>query len=112
MCHAVRLAEGVWLVAKGRKTGGGSRKGCPNKHPGSFREALRQYCASIGVDPHKFMADIIADANLDNMVLKFNAARELAKYLEPQLRAIELSGEVDHNVTVIHHRYGPVPQKE
>ena len=52
------------------------------------------------------MADLITDKELDNVGLKFAAARELAKSLEPQLRAIEHSGEVSQTVTIITHRYG------
>jgi hypothetical protein len=104
-------------MARGKKTGGGSRKGIPNKHKNSFREQLRDYCTSIGVDPHHYMANIIADestivygvdANGEPIVgpaakpdLKLQAAKELAQYLEPKLKAIEHSGEVDHAVRII-----------
>ena len=52
------------------------------------------------------MADSIADAGLDNVALQGAAAKELAKELEPQLRAMEHSGAVDHTVMVIKFRYG------
>lgn len=103
-------------MANGRKTGGGSRKGVPNKHKASFREEIRAYCASIGVDPHRFMADMIADetevvvAVADDgravtapavcKKLKFEAAKELAQYLEPKLKAIEHSGEMTHDMHI------------
>lgn len=86
-------------MARGKKTGGGSRKGVPNKHPISFREGLRQYCEELGVDPHKFMAEIIADKNADH-VLKLNAAKELAQYIEPKLKAVEHTGDIEHHVEI------------
>ncbi len=108
-------------MATGRKTGG-RRKGTGNKRKGSFREELRAYCATLGVDPHHFMADLIADtatvhigvtadgtpivAPAVGMTLKLQAARELAQYLEPKLKAVEHSGDIAHTVRVIKHRYG------
>ena len=95
-------------MAKGKKTGGGSRRGSPNKHPTSFRTALREYCETLRVDPHRFMADLLANTDevvigVDNqgnpitapavkIELKFNVAKELAQYLEPKLKAVEHSG--------------------
>lgn len=98
-------------MAHGQFTGGGSRKGRPNKHPKAFRDQLRAYCESIGVDPHLFLADLIANTETVvvgfdlnggaitqpavNTAIKFHAAKELAQYLEPKLRAIEISGNPD-----------------
>src|SRR6478672_10448666 len=82
----------------GRKTGGGSRLGKPNKRPKAFRDQLRQYCESLGIDPFRYMADLIADkslicvgvddsgkrlmAPLVPIAVKFNCAKELCSYLE------------------------------
>ncbi|SRR6266568_3730280 len=105
-------------MANGRKSGGGSRKGRPNKHKTTFREQLRAYCESLGVDPHRFMADLMADDSdvvygVDvegnpimgpavKKELKFNAAKELAQYLEPKLKAMELdvSGTQDKPLVI------------
>jgi hypothetical protein len=79
-------------------------------HKQAFRVRLREYCASIGVDPHYYMADMIADT--EEVVLgvsdtglvimgpkikpseKLKAATELAQYIEPKLKSVdmELSG--------------------
>jgi hypothetical protein len=72
---------------KGAKTGGGSRKGKPNRAKVEFREQLQQYCDDKGVNPFFLMVDLIADPMLEDM--------ELAQYLQPRLRAIELSGNPD-----------------
>lgn len=102
-------------MARGRKTGG-RQKGTPNKHKRTFREQLRDYCESIGVDPHRFMADMIADAELVaigvddagvavlapavSKKMKLEAAKELAQYLEPKLKAVEHSGEIAQDIHI------------
>ena len=92
-------------MPRGQKTGGGSRKGRPNKHKTAFREQLRAYCAALGVDPHHFMAELVND-DAAELGLRFAAAKELAQYLEPKLKAVEHTGEIEHTVKVIEHRYG------
>ena len=97
---------------KGRFTGGGSRLGKPNKHPKAFRDKLRAYCARLGIDPFEYMADLIANtelvpigvdaegqpvlAPLVPVQVKFNCAKELASYLEPRMRTLEVTGHPDH----------------
>jgi hypothetical protein len=103
-------------VPRGKKTGG-RQKGTPNKHKAAFRDQLRSYCDSIGVDPHRYMADMIADSSevvygVDGEGkaikgpavkpdLKLQAAKELAQYIEPKLKAVEHSGEVDHTISIV-----------
>ena len=87
----------------GRKPGvkfGGRKKGTPNKHKKEHRESLREFCARIGVDPHRYMAEMILDQRL-TPELRFQAAKELAQYLQPRLKAVEHSGEVEHAVRII-----------
>ena len=95
----------------GRKTGGGSRLGKPNKHPKAFKDRIWAYCAAKGVDPFEFMIDMIVNAKtvcigLDDqnkrvlvpevsMALKFQAAREIACYLEPKQKMVTLAGDSD-----------------
>jgi hypothetical protein len=95
----------------GRKTGGGSRLGKPNKHPKAFRDQLRAYCQSINVDPFRFLADCIADEKMVaigmddqgkrvmapavSMQLKVLCAKELCQYLEPKQRALTVAGDSD-----------------
>ncbi len=42
--------------------------------------------------------------------IKLHAAELIGDRLLPKLRSVEHTGELDHNVTVITHRYGRVPQ--
>ena len=103
-------------MAHGHKTGGGTRKGRPNKYPKTFRDQLWAYCAQLGVNPHHYLADLLADtsevaigvdpegrpimAPAVSVQLKFQAAKELAQYLAPKLRSVELTGDVDKPVQV------------
>lgn len=85
-------------MAKGFKSGG-RIKGTPNKRNESFQDHLRTYCKRKGVDPHYFMVDMLADPETE-LMLQFQAAKELAQYLEPKLRAMEVSGNIDHSHTL------------
>jgi len=58
-------------------------------------------CVCHGLLPR----DRAPDKSTD-LTLRFQAAKELAKYIEPQLKAVEHSGEFEHNVMLIWHRYG------
>src|SRR5215831_9542518 len=84
---------------------GGRQRGTPNKISGALREQLAAYCQAHGVDPHRFMVDLMRDEMAD-LALRFAAAKELAQYLQPKLRAVDHRGDVEHTVRVIEHRYG------
>jgi hypothetical protein len=51
------------------------------------------------------MADLVVDehAALD---MRLNAAKELAQYIAPKLKAVEHSGGMEHEVKLIVHKYG------
>jgi hypothetical protein len=83
-------------VAYGKKTGGGSRKGVPNKGNGDFRQRLRAMVAEMGADPFRYMASVVSDPSASPEV-RLRASSELARYLEPQLKStdVTLSGNPD-----------------
>ncbi len=85
-----------------------SRRGSAHQKKQAFRESLMAYMQDKAVDPHYYMVDLIADDSMKEVVigdgsvvtmpavsreLKFQAAKELAQYLQPKLRAVELSTE-------------------
>lgn len=107
-----------------RKTGGGSRKGRKNKRTLDFREHIRDYCDQRGVDPHEYMADLLADTSevvagvnkktgevymqpAVSKELKLSAAKELAQYMQPRLKAMDvaISGNADKPL-ILHIRRG------
>jgi hypothetical protein len=83
-------------MAKGTKTGGGSRRGRGNRAKIAFREELQAYCDSIGLNPFHQMAQLVVDPTVEDQHLRFLALKELCQYLQPKLRAVELSGNPDH----------------
>jgi len=89
----------------------GRLRGSVNREKLEFRDRLRRYMKDRNIDPHYFMIDLIADDSTQlvpnskgEMVevpavpldLKFQAAREVAQYLEPKLRSMEVSGASTH----------------
>ena len=100
------------------KTGGGLlRKSQRYARKAQFRDNLKAYCLSRGIDPHLFMVDLIADCEEvalgvveGHLVmgpripwdLKLKAAKELAQYLEPKLRAMdmEISGNAEEPLVI------------
>lgn len=75
--------------------GRGRPRAATNKRKLAFRERLKKYCEDKGVDPHFWMVDVLTKQRV-TYDLKLQCAKELAQYLEPKLRAIELSGSAEH----------------
>ena len=73
--------------------------GSKNKEKRAFRDRIRAYCESIGADPFEFMAKTIVNrrAKFETRAL---CAKELAQYLEPKLRSVELSGDPEKPVHI------------
>lgn len=69
---------------------GGRKLGTPNK-----RTSVLEKCEAAGLDPFIEMAKIAGDvADLN----RFQALRELAQYIEPKKKAVEVSGSLDMRV--------------
>lgn len=78
-------------MGKGAKTpGSGRKKGTPNKS----RETLLEICARRGVVPFEALIEIYQTAEKEETQLA--AIKEAAKYIYPQLKAIEHSGEINN----------------
>lgn len=76
--------------------------GLSKKAKADYRDRLLAYMAEHDADPHQFMAACIAGlipgASLDH---KIACARELAQYVIPKLKAIELSGDAANPIRVL-----------
>lgn len=94
-------------MPRGRKYGGGSRKGIPNKATAPFRERLRAMLDEMDADPFKYMASVVVDVNA-SPELRARAATMLSKYLEPELRStdVTVSGNPDAPLVVRIRRRG------
>jgi len=73
---------------KGLPKTGGKVKGTQNKVNSDYKERIAKRDPSF--HPIEAMYDIWDNETLDP-ALRFNALKEMAKYFEPQLKAIEVS---------------------
>lgn len=86
-------------MAAGRKTGG-RKKGTPNKR----NQEIQAKLDALGCDPIEGMARIAMDENND-VSLRGKMFAELAQYVLPKRKAVEVSGEVEHSYVM----RAPVP---
>lgn len=82
-------------MATGRKTGGGSRKGRPNKFTIKSREQLwayieQQCAAGKKANPFQVLVDTMSTSR--KPALKIACASDLADRLLPKMKAIEHTG--------------------
>jgi hypothetical protein len=75
---------------KGHARYGGRKAGTPNK-----RTSVLEKCEELGLDPFKEMARIASDRADPNQPMML---KELAQYLEPKKKAMEVSGSIDMRV--------------
>jgi hypothetical protein len=106
-------------VAKGKKTGG-RKKGSLNQANLLVRdivakkkcnpfEVLADFCngdwKSLGYEAeHYFKENESGEVKMNHVIsqeMRFHAAKELAKYIAPQLKAVEHSGDGDAGAIVV-----------
>jgi len=75
-------------MAIGKKTGGGSRKGSPNKSTQARKKAI----AEAGLMPLDFFLQTLRDAS-QPYDKRFAAATSAAPYLHPRLASTTLKGD-------------------
>lgn len=81
----------------------GGKPGRQVKKKQEFRALVTAYCRKKGVDPFEFFADVIAtdvsvNEDMDEYVKlehRLTAAKELAQYMQPKLRHMELQTQPD-----------------
>lgn len=64
-----------------------------------FLAHIKAYCLDRGVDPHEFMADVLASPYAD-LGTKLQAAKALAEYMRPKLKSVEMKAEVQQETHV------------
>jgi hypothetical protein len=74
-------------MAKGTKTGGGSRKGRPNRATAAKAAEI----AKSGLTPLDFMLKLLRDEQQPDAV-RLEAAKSAAPFVHPKLAAIEHTG--------------------
>ncbi len=76
--------------------GSGRKAGTPNKRTKSIEEKLE----AMGCDPIEAMARLAMDEN-ESSALRFAALKELAQYVAPKRKAVEVSSAQEPFVIVI-----------
>ena len=79
---------------------GGREKGTPNKKTVELQERVKKFMQQQGIknfDPLVALAGIAVD-KATQLKLKVESLKELAQYLHPKRRAVEVSGEQTINV--------------
>jgi hypothetical protein len=89
----VEKTETTTATTRRRKTGGRA-KGVPNKDKRTLIERLR--AEYPGYHPVIAMARIAHDPKSDRAT-QFAAHKEIARYIEPQRKAVEVTGAPDEN---------------
>lgn len=78
-------------MAKGAKTGGGSRKGVPNKAASCAREAIARFVDDNAGRMQGWLDEIADDVKLGPQVA-FKCVQEILEYHVPKLARTELTG--------------------
>lgn len=76
---------------------GGRKKGVPNKRT----QAVADKLAEIGFDPLESLARLAMDAKKEgDKVMEFQASKELAQYVAPKRKAMEVSADTSNIITI------------
>lgn len=95
-------------MAKGKKTGGGTRKGIPNKINAKTREALWEEIdrrVALGEEANPFMVALKMMTTEDDARLRLQCAEFLGDRLLPKLKATEITGAEGGPLQVTIMRY-------
>jgi len=84
-------------MAKGIKTGGGSRKGRPNKAAAARESAV----AASGLTPLEYMLKVFRNTREDKD-RRLDAAKAAAPYVHPKLSSIVHKGDTKQPIAVAH----------
>ncbi len=82
---------------KGLPKTGGRQKGVPNKI--SYNLDLHARCQERGIDVFDLLLEFCGQAPAE---MRLNAIKELMKYLYPQRKALEVTGQIESIEIVIH----------
>ena len=75
---------------------GGRKKGTPNKKTAKAAKTIQETIERIGCDPLEAMLEIAIQAkNEGDLQLSLSAYKELAQYVAPKRKAVEVSGSED-----------------
>lgn len=85
----------AWPKGKPRAPGVGRKAGTPNRKT----QSLMEQCEAKGVNVFDLMLEYVTEPCEPG--LRLQAIKELMKYIHPQRKAVEHSGEMDQKIEVI-----------
>ena len=89
----------------GARPGAGRPNGLPNKRTKEIAERL----AELDCDPIEGMAMIANDTTLDHS-LRLQAFKELAQYVAPKRKSVDIDATIDGNVSIEVVRYSDLDE--
>lgn len=89
------------MARNGVKTGGGSRKGRPNKNTAKTRDELWKYVEENGkTNPLQFLIDTVNDPKID-YTLRIQCANTVLPYMASKLQPVDpASGQAEQRISV------------
>jgi 5'-3' exonuclease len=79
------------------KKWGGRKKGTPNKRTLNVADKL----AELGYDPLESLVRLAIDAQKEgDKVMEFQASKELAQYVAPKRKAMEITSDNSHLIVI------------
>ena len=94
-------------MATGKKTGGGSRKGIPNKATVEFRETIQKLLDDNRENVSKWLASVASD----DPARALDLVSKLAEYAAPKLSRAEMTGRDGGPLVVERVMFGDPPPK-
>lgn len=88
-----------WPKGKPRAPGVGRKAGTPNRKT----QTLMDQCAAKGINVFELMLEYVTEPC--DAALRLQAIKELMKYLHPQRKAVEHSGEMSEKIEVVINDY-------
>jgi len=91
----------------GRKPGasktGGRKAGTPNKKTTELLDKIEAFCKERGIEGYDPVIQMVEIANHDeaDLPLKLNAAKEVAQYIHPKRKALEVDQAINDLVQLI-----------
>jgi len=85
----------------GKRAGAGRKKGSLNKRTEKAKQAIQDTIDRIGCNPLEAMLEIAEQAkNEGDLSLALSAYKELAQYVAPKRKAVELSGDSENPLAI------------
>lgn len=83
---------------RGLPKSGGRKLGTPNKANSSQTERIQELCTHYNIDPFEALLKLSTDSSID-VNLRISILKELAQYVYPKRKSIEIEADVEISST-------------